>query len=467
MKMSKMKMSRMKMSRRVRENNISEWRKKMNKKWCLVTVLMAFSVILLAACTGSKDKPSIYYLNFKPEAAAVWQEIAEVYEKETGVHVKVITAASGTYEQVLQSEIAKREAPTLFQINGPNALKTWGQFCLDLKDTKLYEWLLDKSLAVTDGKGVYGIPYVVEGYGIIYNKTIMNKYFSLTNRATDVNSVDEINNFEKLKAVVEDMTAHKDELGIEGVFASTSFAKGEDWRWQTHLLNLPVYYEFKDKNITDTNNLEMKYADNYKNIFDLYVDNSCTSKTELSLKTVNNSMEEFALGKVAMVQNGNWGWSQISGVSGNVVNADDVAFLPIYTGVAGEEKQSICIGTENYFCVSSWASKEDQKATIDFIEWLFRSEKGKDYVTNKLGFISPFSTFGDDEIPSDPLAAQVVKYMSDDKLTSVSWNFTAFPNLIFKDEVGQSLLDYLKGDKLWELVITDLKAGWTREKTGE
>lgn len=467
MKMSKMKMSRMKMSRRVRENNISEWRKKMNKKWCLVTVLMAFSVILLAACTGSKDKPSIYYLNFKPEAAAVWQEIAEVYEKETGVHVKVITAASGTYEQVLQSEIAKREAPTLFQINGPNALKTWGQFCLDLKDTKLYEWLLDKSLAVTDGKGVYGIPYVVEGYGIIYNKTIMNKYFSLTNRATDVNSVDEINNFEKLKAVVEDMTAHKDELGIEGVFASTSFAKGEDWRWQTHLLNLPVYYEFKDKNITDTNNLEMKYADNYKNIFDLYVDNSCTSKTELSLKTVNNSMEEFALGKVAMVQNGNWGWSQISGVSGNVVNADDVAFLPIYTGVAGEEKQSICIGTENYFCVSSWASKEDQKATIDFIEWLFSSEKGKDYVTNKLGFISPFSTFGDDEIPSDPLAAQVVKYMSDDKLTSVSWNFTAFPNQIFKDEVGQSLLDYLKGDKLWELVITDLKAGWTREKTGE
>ena len=428
---------------------------------------MAFSVILLAACTGSKDKPSIYYLNFKPEAAAVWQEIAEVYEKETGVHVKVITAASGTYEQVLQSEIAKREAPTLFQINGPNALKTWGQFCLDLKDTKLYEWLLDKSLAVTDGKGVYGIPYVVEGYGIIYNKTIMNKYFSLTNRATDVNSVDEINNFEKLKAVVEDMTAHKDELGIEGVFASTSFAKGEDWRWQTHLLNLPVYYEFKDKNITDTNNLEMKYADNYKNIFDLYVDNSCTSKTELSLKTVNNSMEEFALGKVAMVQNGNWGWSQISGVSGNVVNADDVAFLPIYTGVAGEEKQSICIGTENYFCVSSWASKEDQKATIDFIEWLFSSEKGKDYVTNKLGFISPFSTFGDDEIPSDPLAAQVVKYMSDDKLTSVSWNFTAFPNQIFKDEVGQSLLDYLKGDKLWELVITDLKAGWTREKTGE
>lgn len=440
---------------------------KKNKKMFMAAVLMIFSILLLAACTSSKDEPSIYYLNFKPEAAAVWQEIAEIYENQTGVHVKVITAASGTYEQVLQSEIAKKDAPTLFQINGPNALKAWGQFCSDLSDTKLYEWLLDKSLAVTDGNNVYGIPYVVEGYGIIYNKSIMNKYFALADRATDLKSVDEINNYEKLKAVVEDMTAHKDELGIEGVFASTSFAKGEDWRWQTHLLNIPVYYEFMDKGITDTDNLEMKYADNYKNIFELYVNNSCTPKTELSHKTVNNSMEEFALGKVAMVQNGNWGWSQINGVSGNTVKESDVGFLPIYTGVSGEENQSICIGTENYFCVSSWASEEDQKATIDFLEWLFSSETGKDYVTNKLGFISPFSTFGDDEIPSDPLAAQVVKYMSDDSLTSVTWNFTAFPNQIFKDEVGQSLLDYLKGEKEWEQVITDLKAGWTREKTGE
>lgn len=440
---------------------------KRNKKMFMAAALMVISILLLAACTGSKDEPSIYYLNFKPEAAEVWQEIAEIYENETGVHVKVITAASGTYEQVLQSEIAKKDAPTLFQINGPNALKTWGQFCSDLSDTKLYDWLLDKSLAVSDGSGVYGIPYVVEGYGIIYNKSIMDKYFALADRATDINSVDEINNYDKLKAVVEDMTAHKDELGIEGVFASTSFAKGEDWRWQTHLLNLPVYYEFKDKGITDTDNLEMKYADNYRNIFELYVNNSCTPRTELSLKTVNNSMEEFALGKVAMVQNGNWGWSQINGVSGNTVKESEVGFLPIYTGVNGEENQGICIGTENYFCVSSWASEEDQKATIEFLEWLFSSETGKDYVTNKLGFISPFSTFGDDEIPSDPLAAQVVKYMSDDSITSVTWNFTAFPNQIFKDEVGQSLLDYLKGEKEWEQVITDLKAGWTREKTGE
>ena len=323
---------------------------------------------------------------------------------------------------------------------------------------------MDKSLAVSDETGVSGIPYFVEGYGIIYNKEIMNKYFALSSKSSSINSVEEINSFAKLKEVVEDMTANKAALGIDGVFASTSFAAGEDWRWQTHLLNIPVYYEFKDKGITDTQTLDMTYANNYKNIFELYVNNSCAPVSDLNHKTVNDSMEEFALGKAAMVQNGNWGWSQINSVSGNTVKEDQVGFLPIYTGVSGEETQGLCISTENYFCVNSWASEEDQQATLDFLEWIFSSEAGKDYVTNKLGFISPFSTFEDDEIPTDPLAAQVVEYMANDKLTSVNWNFTAFPNQIFKDEVGQSLLDYLHGEKTWDAVVSDLKSGWSREK---
>lgn len=244
-------------------------------------LMMLCSVFLLlgaTACTQAKNEARVYYLNFKPEVASVWQEIAEVYEQETGVEVKVITAASGTYEQVLQSEIAKREAPTLFQINGPNALEHWGQFCADLSDTDLYNWLLDKSMAIGDGNEVYGIPYAVEGYGIIYNRAIMDQYFALSNRAKTVNSVEEIKNFATLKAVVEDMTLHKKELGIDGVFASTSFAAGEDWRWQTHLLNLPVYYEFKEEEITDTDRLKLTYADYFKNILELYADNSCTEK---------------------------------------------------------------------------------------------------------------------------------------------------------------------------------------------
>lgn len=427
-------------------------------------ILVLLSSLFLSSC-GDKEEPAkVYYLNFKPEAADTWEEIAQVYTQQTGIEVKILTAASGNYEQTLKSEIAKRDAPTLFQINGPIGYNTWKNFCLDLSGTNLYSWLMDKSLAVeVDGK-VYGIPYVVEGYGIIYNEEIMEKYFSLNNKKTPYKSMSEVNNFEKLKAVVEDMTANKKALGIEGVFASTSFSAGEDWRWQTHLANLPIYYEFLDKGISDAQTISFNYANEFRNIFDLYINNSCTSRTALASKTVNHSMEEFALGKVAMVQNGNWAWGQISSIAGNVVKEDKVKFMPIYTGVAGEEKQGLCTGTENFICVNSMSRPVDQQASIDFIEWVYSSDIGKQYVTNSLGFISPFSTFSEAESPADPLAKELLSYMSDQNLTSVSWNFTAFPNQKFKDEFGAYLLYYAKGDMTWKDVINEVIREWALQK---
>lgn len=434
------------------------------KQMYVVWVLALIVTLLLAGCGTEEEVGSVYYLNFKPEAADAWEAIAAEYTAETGVEVKILTAASGNYEQTLKAEIAKRDAPTLFQINGPVGYATWKNYCEDLSDTELYSWLLDKSLAVSDESGVYGIPYVVEGYGIIYNEEIMQKYFALPTKVTPYNSMEEINSFDKLKEVVEDMTAQKGALGIEGVFASTSFGAGEDWRWQTHLANIPVYYEFQEKGISDSATIDFTYAENFRNIFDLYINNSCTPRTGLASKTVNDSMEEFALGKVAMVQNGNWAWGQISSVEGNVVKEENIKFLPIYTGVEGEENQGLCTGTENFICVNSMASEADKQASIDFIEWVYSSEVGKHYVTNELGFISPFSTFTEEESPSDPLAKEVLAYMSSGDLVSVSWNFTAFPSQEFKDQFGTNLLAYCKGELDWESVINATKADWASEK---
>ena len=430
-----------------------------------ITVILA--AFLLSSCGIKKETASVYYLNFKPEAAKTWEKIAEQYTNETGVKVKVLTSASGNYEQTLKSEIAKRDMPTLFQINGPVGYNSWKNYCRDLSDTNLYSWLLDKDMTVQDDSGVYGIPYVVEGYGIIYNDEIMKKYFSLSTKNVTFSSMEEVNNFEKLKSVVEDMTVHKSELGIEGVFASTSFSAGEDWRWQTHLANIPVYYEFKDKGISDSETLDLSYGNNFKNIFDLYINYSCTDKASLSSKTTNDSMEEFALGKAAMVQNGNWAWGQISTIEGNQVKEENIKFLPIYTGVSGEETQGLCTGTENYICVNSMASEADQQASIDFIEWVFSSDTGKQYVTNELGFISPFDTFTEAVSPNDPLAKQVLSYMSDSTLFNVSWNFTAFPSQKFKDDFGNFLLNYTKGKLSWNELIENVKKEWSTEKTTE
>lgn len=438
------------------------------KKYLTIALSAVMATVALTGCSssgdGSKDdeKGSVYYLSFKPEQEEQWKKIAQDYEKETGVKVKVVTAASGTYEQTLKSEITKEDAPTLFQINGPVGYKSWKDYCLDLKDTELYKHLLNEDMAVKDGDGVYGIPYVEEGYGIIYNNAIMEKYFKLD--GAKAKSMDEINNYDKLKEVAEDMQTKKDKLGIDGVFASTSLTPGEDWRWQTHLANLPIYYEYKDKEATDLDKIDFTYADQYKNIFDLYIKNSTCEPTLLGSKTVSDSMAEFALGKAAMVQNGNWGWGQIAEVEGNTVKEDDVKFMPIYTGVKGEEKQGLCIGTENFFSINNKASEADQKASIAFIEWLFTSDTGKKHVTEELGFIAPFDTFKDAETPQDPLAQEVLRYLENKDLYNVDWNFVSFPSQTFKDDFGAALLEYANGNMKWEDVKSKVVNEWASEK---
>lgn len=436
------------------------------KRAVAVLTAGAFALGGLAAC-GSDDEAeggegSVYFLNWKPESEETYKEIAAAYTEETGIEVKVVTAASGTYEQTLKSEITKSEAPTLYQINGPMGLVNWQEYALELDDTDFAQDLNDPGLALQgeDGK-IYGVPLAVEGYGIIYNQAIFEDYFAMDGAV--VTSMDEINNFDTLKEVTDDMQARKDELGIDGVFASTSLATGEEWRFQTHLANIPVFYEYDEEGVTDKQEIAFSYNENYKNVFDLYLTNSTVEPSLTPSKTVTDSMQEFATGKAAMVQNGNWAWSQISDIEGNVVAEDDIKFLPIYTGVEGEESKSINIGTEAFMAINSEASEADQQATIDFVNWLFSSEEGMDYVTNDLGFIAPFESFGD-STPSDPLAKEVNRYMTDPDLEPIPWVFTTFPSQKFKEDFAGGLAQYASGNMEWSDVVDIFVSSWASEK---
>ena len=171
------------------------------KKIIISTCAMLAAAMSLSAAA---KKGTVRYLNFKPEVAAVYEELAAAYEKETGVKVIVETAANNTYESTLTAKMATKQAPTLFQINGPVGYSNWKDYCADLTGTEIYKHLSDKSLAITDKGKAYGIPYVVEGYGIIYNKAITDKYFALSSKTTSFKSMDEINNFAKLKELCDE-----------------------------------------------------------------------------------------------------------------------------------------------------------------------------------------------------------------------------------------------------------------------
>ncbi len=421
-----------------------------------------------SSSTGGSGGGSVYFLNFKPEVADQYGTIIAEYKKETGVDVKIQTAAAGTYEQTLTSEMAKSDPPTIFQINGPVGYSNWKDYTADLTNSEIYKHLSDQSLAVSTADGVWGVPYVEEGYGIIYNDAIMKKYFALPDKKVSITSTDQITSYDLLKQVVEDMTAHKADLGIQGVFADTSLKPGEDWRWQTHLVNVPLFYEFQQDKVDLTQGtpatIKFTYGDNMKNLFDLYLNNSTVAPTELGAKTVDESMAEFALGQSAMVQNGNWGWATVAGVQGNTVQASDVHMLPLYMGIPGEEDYGIPIGTENYFSINSKADAASQQASLDFLTWLFSSDSGMKAVSNDLGFIAPFDWFSAGQGPDDPLAAEVMKWMSKDDVKPVSWSpFQVIPSQDWKNNLGGDLLQYAQGKMDWATVASDAVSDWATQ----
>ena len=426
-----------------------------------MAAIAAMSLGTLAACgsstSGDDAKGKVYYLNFKPEAADQWTALAKEYTKEKGVEVKVQTAASGTYEQTLKSEIAKTEAPTLFQVNGPVGYQNWKKYTADMSNTDVYKELTNQDVALKDGDKVVGVPYVMETYGLIYNKDILNKYFALD--GAKATSMDEIDNFDTLKAVADDMQARKDELGIKGAFTSAGFDSSSDWRFKTHLANLPLYYEFKDDNVTEQPaTIKGTYLPNYKKIFDLYITDSTTDPTQLSAKTGDDANSEFALGEAAFYQNGTWAWTDLQKAG---MKAESVGMMPIYTGVKGEEKQGLATGSENYWCINDKASDADKKATEDFLSWVITSDTGKKSLSQDMGFTTPLKTFDDVKF-DNPLTEAAVEDQKSGK-TQVSWNFTMMPSEEWKNKVGQALLEYAQGTGKWDAVKTAFVDGWASE----
>ena len=407
--------------------------------------------------TAASGEGKVYYLNFKPEQADDWVELAEQYTAETGVPVTVETAASGTYEQTLKSEMAKKDAPTLFQVNGPVGLASWKDYCYDLKDSELYKQVKSDDFVLKDGDAVDGIAYVIETYGIIYNTALMDEYCQ-TDGAV-VSSADEINSFDKLKAVADDIQAKKDELGVLGAFTSAGMDSSSDWRFKTHLANLPIYYEYKDKGIGSTDAIEGTYLDNYKQIWDLYITDSTCEPTMISSKTGEDAAAEFAMGDAVFYQNGTWAYGDITA---DGLTDEDLGMLPIYIGAPGEENQGLCTGSENYWCVNKNASEEDIQATLDFLNWCVTSDTGRDAIANKMGFLTPFQSFDDGYMPSNPLVAIADGYIADGK-TSVSWNFSSIPSEQWKDQVGAALTEYAQGTGDWSAVEDAFVNGWATE----
>ena len=410
-----------------------------------------------AAETGSGSGGSVYYLNFKPEQDAQWQELAEIYTEETGVPVTVVTAASNTYEQTLTSEMAKDVPPTLFHINGLNGLLNWKDFCYDLTGSDILGELSSDSYALTEGDATLAVAMAVESYGLIVNKTLL---------AEAGYTVEDIQSFDDLKAVAEDITARSGELGF-AAFSSAGMDSSSDWRFQTHLANLPIYFEYEDKGVTSTDAIEGTYLDNYKAIFDLYINNSTCEPAVLSSMTGDDSRNEVLAGEAVFFQNGSWEYANL--VGDGLFTDDDLAMIPIYIGAGDEANQGLCTGTENYWAVNASADPEDIQATLDFMYWCVTSETGTQAMCGGegampsggagMGFVIPFN--GGLE-PTNLFMKQNDEYTAAGK-TPVRWDFTTIPSQTWKNDLSSALTAYAAGTGDWDGVVSAFVDNWASE----
>ena len=413
-----------------------------------IIALVLALVLCVALATAACAEASVYYLNFKPEQDAQWQELAKIYTEKTGVPVTVVTAASGEYETTLMSEIEKTDAPTLFQVNGPVGLANWTDYCYDLAGTDLVKHLTSDAFALKEGDAVKGVAYVVETYVIIANTKLLEKAGY---------TVADITNFETLKKVADDIQARKGELGLDGAFTSAGMDGSSDWRFKTHLANMPIYYEYKADGIGSTGAIKGTYLDNYKAIWDLYITDATCEPALLASKTGNDAVAEFVGEKAVFYQNGTWAWNDVKDLG-----AENLTMLPIYIGVEGEENQGLCTGTENYWCVNGEADQEDIDATIAFLEWVITSDEGRKSMSQDMGFVVPFDTFTGEYASANPLVAVDAALTAEGK-TPVSWNFTTMPSEEWKNGVGSALTAYAAGTGDWNGVVTAFVDGWKTE----
>ncbi len=421
----------------------------------LALMLALVMVLGLVACGekapadegGDAATGSVYWLNFKPESDEALQNIAKLYTEKTGVPVKVTTAASGTYNDTLTSEMDKDEAPTMFVVGNSAAVNTWGEFCYDLTGTDVFNELNTDAYILKDAEGkVCSIGYCYECYGIMVNKALL---------AEAGYAVEDITNFDALKAIVEDITARKDELGF-AAFTAADMDSSSSWRFTGHVANLEYYWESVDAPEAWTAcpaELTGAYMDNYRNLMDLMFANGTVARTDLATGG-HDATAEFKAGKAVFHPQGNWEWSSLS----EVFAAEDLAMIPYYSGVEGEENVGLNCGTENYWAVNAMASEEDIKATLDFMYWLVTDAEASALAVETFG-VMPYKQA---VASSNPFLAMANDLAGQGK-ANMWWATNYQPDVDnYRAALVSALNDYNADptDAKWEAVETAFVAGW-------
>ncbi len=441
--------------KRLRENQRKGEIEMKNKIFKTISILLVV-VFAIAGCksntkTDDKEKATVDIFQFKVEAKEALEAAADEYMKQNeNITINIETVGGGDdYGAALKSRFASGKEPAIFNVGGLQDVYDWKDNLADLSQEPWVKAAFAGTLdsVTVDGK-VYGLPFNQEGYGLIYNKAIFEK--------ADIDPAT-ITSFKALEEAVKKLDSMKDELELKAVFA---FPAKETWVTGLHLANIQFANEFKSVNEAyEAKTIEMPYADAWKKLLDLQADYAYQPDgTRGSLNSVDYSTqveEMFSIGRVALIQQGNWAYGSIAGIDEEL--ASNIGLLPL--PLEGVNEDSIPVGIPNYWAVNSAKSEAEVAAAKDFLNWLYTSEEGKKRIINDFKFIPAFSGYESDELqPSDPLAKDILRYSNEGK--TMPWVFMGYPTGWGMDVLGADIQGYLLGDLSWEDLLKDVKDKW-------
>ncbi|KAJ52384.1 raffinose/stachyose/melibiose transport system substrate-binding protein [Clostridium tetanomorphum] len=430
-----------------------------------VTSMLAFTI---AGCgkssevangDGKADKTEVNIFQFKVEVAKELKEAAAEYMKEKpDIKINIETVGGGDdYGAALKAKFQSGKEPTVFNVGGPQDVKDWEAKLEDLTREPWVEKVLPGMIdGVTMDKKIYGLPYNVEGYGLIYNKKIFE--------AAGIDG-SKINSYAKLEEAVKTLDAKIKSGELKKAFpkleAVFEFPAKEKWVTGLHTSNTAIGQEFKNSvEAYKSKTLEFKYADGYQKLVDLQANYSPNGKSKEKLNAIDYSTQVdqgISIERVAIIQQGNWIYGSVKAVDEKVANNLDI--LPM--AIKGGKEDCIPVGVPMYWAINKDQSDKAKTAAKDFLNWLYTSDKGKDYVANKFFFIPALKGY-ENYKPEDSLRKAIQRYMDAEKTTT--WVFMGYPTAWGENTVGINIQKYLSGKMTWDQLVKDSKAQWEKSR---
>ena len=402
---------------------------------------------------------------YQPDSAraGLWQTLAADYKAISGVNVNVASPGTEAPHAELREALQEEKGgPAIFLFTHPREYRGWPDRAADVSGTQAYRQLIDSRMALTaDGKPV-ALPVAVEAFGVIYNKKILDKYFALEDAA--VASISEVNSSAQFDRLVKDMHEHKDALGITGVFAAPAYKEGESGVWTTRLFSIPMGQELaasrKELTAEKFEDLNWSGAATAKSFYDLMTGHA-TVRENLETRTHAQAVQEFAAGKAAFILGGTEFLGNLNSAEGQTVTPEDIAFLPVMMEAGNAAAQGLAFDVMEYAAINSGLNEERRNAAADFLNWLYTSEKGMDFLANKLNVIAPYKTQTAATLPNNPLSADAFAWLQKEDVQNVVTWTSLTGGEEFRDKVlGAGMTAYHKGESNWDQFREDVRKGW-------